>query len=137
MDVIGRLHAPSAFTPPTEETSAGTVYSLQTLLPWVDHISTAIKVLCGFKWYFDKSVDWTTGVRFPVGAGIFLLATAPRPALGPTQPPIQWVPGVLSPGVKRPERETDHSLPPSADVKNAWSYTYTPQYVLKVVVLTQ
>jgi hypothetical protein len=24
-----------------------------------------------------------------------------RPALGPTQPPVQWVPWVLSPGVKR------------------------------------
>jgi hypothetical protein len=23
------------------------------------------------------------------------------PALGPTQPPVQWVPGALSPGVKR------------------------------------
>jgi hypothetical protein len=32
---------------------------------------------------------------------IFLLASASRPALGHTQPPVQWVPGVLSPGVKR------------------------------------
>jgi len=24
-----------------------------------------------------------------------------RPALGPTQPPVQWVPRVLSPGIKR------------------------------------
>jgi len=24
-----------------------------------------------------------------------------RPGLGPTQPPVQWVPGVLSSGVKR------------------------------------
>jgi len=40
-----------------------------------------------------------------------------RPALGPAQSPIQWVPGVLSLGVKRPERETDHSPPSSAEVK--------------------
>jgi len=30
------------------------------------------------------------------------------------------------PGVKRPGREADHSPPPSAEVKNAWSYTSTP-----------
>jgi hypothetical protein len=29
------------------------------------------------------------------------LASLSRPALGPTQPPVQWVPEVLSPGVKR------------------------------------
>jgi hypothetical protein len=50
-------------------------------------------------------------------------------ALGPTQPPIQWVPGALSLGVKRRGREADHSPPSSAEVKNAWSYTSTPQYV--------
>jgi len=55
--------------------------------------------------------------------GIFLFTTASRPALGPTQPPIQYVPGALSLGVKRPGREVDH-LPPSNDeIKNAWSYT--------------
>jgi hypothetical protein len=35
------------------------------------------------------------------------------PALGPTQPPIQWVPVV-----KRQECEADHSPPSSAEVKN-------------------
>jgi hypothetical protein len=28
--------------------------------------------------------------------GIFFFATASSPALGPTQPPIQWVPGALT-----------------------------------------
>jgi hypothetical protein len=32
---------------------------------------------------------------------IFPVASVSKPALGPTQPPVQWVPGVLSPGVKR------------------------------------
>jgi hypothetical protein len=60
------------------------------------------------------------------GLGIVLYTTASRPAVGPTQPPIQWVPGALSLGVKRPVREADHSPPSSAEVKNAWSYTSTP-----------
>jgi hypothetical protein len=44
-----------------------------------------------------------------------------RPALGPIQPPIQWVLGALSLGVKRPGREADHSPPNSAEVKKTWS----------------
>jgi hypothetical protein len=51
-----------------------------------------------------------------LGMGIFL-TTVSRPALGPTQPPIQWVLVVLSLKVKRPGREADHSPPPSAEVK--------------------
>jgi hypothetical protein len=57
-----------------------------------------------------------------------LFTTASRTALGPTQLPIQWVPWVLSLGVKRPGRKADHSLPSSDEVKNARSYTSTPQY---------
>jgi hypothetical protein len=37
--------------------------------------------------------------------------------MGPTQPPIQWVPGTLSLGVKRPGCEAHHSPPSSAEVK--------------------
>jgi hypothetical protein len=49
--------------------------------------------------------------------GIFLFDTASRPALGLTQPPIQWVAGVLSLGVKRPGPDADHSPPSSAEFK--------------------
>jgi hypothetical protein len=49
--------------------------------------------------------------------GIFLCTTASRTTLGPTQPPIQWVPGALSLGIKRPGCEADHSPPSSAEVK--------------------
>jgi hypothetical protein len=51
------------------------------------------------------------------GLGIFLFTTASRPALGPTQPPIQWVPGALSLGAKRSGRESYQSPPSSAKVK--------------------
>jgi hypothetical protein len=68
-------------------------------------------------------------VRFPAGLGIFLFTTASRTALGPTHPPIQWVPfRAVSLGVKRPGREADHSPPSSAEVKDVWSYTSTPLY---------
>jgi hypothetical protein len=42
---------------------------------------------------------------------------------------INWVPGDLSPVIKRPGREADHSPPTSAEVKKTWTYTCTPPYV--------
>jgi len=67
--------------------------------------------------------------------GFFLFASTSRPAQGATQPPIQWVMGDCYPGVKRPGREADHSPPPRAKVKNAWSYTSAPLVRIHGVVL--
>jgi hypothetical protein len=67
------------------------------------------------------ATGWTIGVQgFDSwrGLGIFLFTTVSRPALEPTRPPIQWVLGTLSPGVKRSGRKADHSPPSGAEVKN-------------------
>jgi len=44
--------------------------------------------------------QWATGwsrvgLESRHGLGIFLFTIASRPALGPTQPPIQWLPGAF------------------------------------------
>jgi hypothetical protein len=57
---------------------------------------------------------WTTGVRLPAGAGILSLRRRIRGTF---------------PGVKRPTREAHHYPPPTAEVKNRWSYTSTSQHV--------
>jgi len=51
------------------------------------------------------------------GLGIFLFTTASRIALGLTQPPIQWVPGASSLGVKCTGHEADHLPLSSAKIK--------------------
>jgi hypothetical protein len=69
---------------------------------------------------YRRATGWTIGIlEFDSrrGLGIFPFTTASRTALRPTQPPIQWVPGALSQGVKRPGRKADHSPPSSAEVK--------------------
>jgi hypothetical protein len=60
-------------------------------------------------------------MRFVIRSGsklsAYVITFLKIPALEPTQPPIQWVSGALCLGVKRPEREADHSPPYSAEVK--------------------
>jgi hypothetical protein len=65
-------------------------------------------------------------------AKIFLLSRASRPAPGPTQPHIQWVPGGggISPEVKRPGREADHSPPSSAEVKSGGAIPPLPHVLM-------
>jgi len=60
---------------------------------------------------------------------IFLFVPASGQSLGSIQLPIQWVPGALSSGVKRPGLEAHNSPPSSVDVKKVWSYTSIPLYV--------
>jgi hypothetical protein len=53
----------------------------------------------------------------------FLFLTSSRLVLGSTKTSIPWVPGALSPGVKRPGHESDHSPPTSAELKKISIYT--------------
>jgi len=73
----------------------------------------------------DRSRDSSVGIATRLRAG----RSGSRLALEPTHPPIQWIPGAISLGIKRPGREADHSPTSSAEDKNAWSYTSTPYYV--------
>jgi hypothetical protein len=67
---------------------------------------------------------FTSILLTPIG----LLATKSRPSLEPKHPPIQWAPGALTLGLRRQEREADHSPPYGAKAKNVWRYASTPQY---------
>jgi hypothetical protein len=50
-----------------------------------------------------------------------------RPALRPTQPPIQWIPGLFPEGVKRPGHGVDHQPPSNAEVKERVKlYLFSP-----------
>jgi hypothetical protein len=62
---------------------------------------------------------------------IFLISKSSKPVLGPIQPPLQGVPGSLSPGVKWLGREADHSPPTGAEVKDTWICTSIPPYVMQ------
>jgi hypothetical protein len=61
---------------------------------------------------------WMAGVRFLTRVWDFSLLRAFSPALRANQPPIQCVPGYLTPRVKLQGREADHLPPSSAAVKN-------------------
>jgi hypothetical protein len=62
--------------------------------------------------------DWAIEVRFLAEAkGFFVYPRVSRPALGPAQLTLRWVPGGPFPGSKaRPGRDADHSPPSSAEV---------------------
>ena len=53
-------------------------------------------------------------------------------ALESTYPPIQWVPGALTPGVNQLGNEGDHSPLSIAEVKNQWRYTLTSPHAFNL-----
>jgi hypothetical protein len=70
-------------------------------------IKLRISVCCYQLWSRDSLVVMALGYGLddsgsipPGGVGIFFFSTASRSTLGPNQPPIQWVPGGVSPGGK-------------------------------------
>ena len=65
---------------------------------------------------------WLDDPRFESRQGqkIFHFSRTSKPAVGSTQPSVQWAPAVLS-GLKWQGREADHTSPSGAEVKNEWS----------------
>jgi hypothetical protein len=57
---------------------------------------SSVSIVSGYGWTTGRSRfdPWQRQMIFPV-------TSVSRPALETTQPPVQWVPGDLSPGVKR------------------------------------
>jgi hypothetical protein len=84
----------------------------------------------------DGVVGIVTGYRLDgQGVGVGVLVGS-RTFCSPRHPDRLWGPpnlifrgGGLSPGVKRPGLEADHSPPTSAEVKKTWVYTSTSPYV--------
>jgi hypothetical protein len=90
----------------------------------------------------DSSVGTATGYGLDGRGSIpgrgweFCSSTpCPRPALGPTDPPIQWSSGALSLGVKRPGHDADHSPQSSSGVKGCVKlYLRSPIRLHRVVL---
>jgi hypothetical protein len=85
-----------------------------------------------------SSEDGICGLLRNVGACQTKCVTAQETViwvLGPTQPPIQCVPGAIPPGVKRSGHEADLSPPTSVEVKNTWIYTSILPYTFMAYYL--
>jgi hypothetical protein len=87
------------------------------------HRSGIISTVCPWTVLAGRPGGW--GSIPGRGKGILPVATVSRPALGPTQPPVQWVPGVLSQGVKR-RRGVTLTTQPHLVPRSWMNRSYTP-----------
>jgi hypothetical protein len=95
-----------------------TIFALITGVP---------RLLCAY-----RRALWMAGVRFPARAQIVSLLHSLQTGFGALEfleftQPIEWVPGALSLGVKRPGREANHSLPGSVRSEKSMDlYVHSP-----------
>jgi hypothetical protein len=110
------------------------------LLKQAAHVAVGVGVLIvrrtrgGAYWRINQSdgaaqySDWTSGVWFLTGQD-FSLRHKVQTGCG--------LPWFFARGIKRQGREANHSRLSSAEVKNAWSYTFTPPYTCMAWCLAQ
>jgi hypothetical protein len=113
------FHSGQNSVPPSADNSnplATNVSKQSHLKPVAQLVLQSSRAVCGgpntdnsyATWRYDITwyINWLRTGRprgrssSPGRGKIFLLSTSTRPVLGPTQPPIEWVPGALSPGCK-------------------------------------
>jgi hypothetical protein len=81
---------------------------------------------------WPRAMGWVIRVWIPVGAGNYTSHHCVQTSSGAH--PASYPTGTRGsfPGGKAVGREADHSPPSSAEVKNAWTYSCTPQYAFMV-----
>jgi hypothetical protein len=73
--------------------------------------------------------SWGLGFEYRQGQGVFVFSTTWRPYLGSFKLSLQWKLRFILWG-KAAGSWICHSPPPSSEVKNEWSYSFTPSVCL-------
>jgi hypothetical protein len=78
---------------------------------------------------FAKAIGWAIKSCNPSKGKRFISSSKCQDWLyGPPQPPIQQVPGTLSPRVQWPGYDADHSSKTRTNIKDEWSYYSSSLY---------